>query len=137
MEEYRLLDESAIPGLPFDPDELDDEFIASLRGAVFAHVVKEWRLSTKAAREYVLNYYATLTPEERARQYKVAVDLKIYWRRAAEAFDFFNTPEGNAPADFYLLDCEDTGADIWRKLMQKGRKWNRPTGTRGRKKEEE
>lgn len=136
MEEYRLLDESAIPG-SFTPDELDDEFIANLRGAIFNYVFKQWRLSSIAAREYVLNYYATLTPKERKRQYAVAVGLKLYWRRAAEAFDFFNTPEGNAPADFYLLDCEDTGVDIWRKLTQKGRKFNRPTGTKKRKKEEE
>lgn len=136
MEEYRLLDESAIPGLPFEPDELDDEFIACLRSALFNYVFKQWRLSSKAAREYVLSYYATLTPEERKRQYEVAVSLNIYWRKAAEAFDFFNTPEGNAPADFYLLDCAMVGTRVWESLITRKRRSNAPTGTRRIKKEE-
>lgn len=134
MEEYKLLDESAIPGLPFTPEELDDAFIANLRGAVFNHAYKQWRVSSKAAREYVLNYYAKLTPEERKRQFAVAETLNIYWRRAAEAFDFFNTPEGNAPADFYLLDCDYDGVQVWHLLTTKGRSFNNPTRTRRPKK---
>lgn len=106
-----------------------DEGYLELREAIFRQAIEDWEHARKQAREYVLERYAKLDPAEREESLAIAIDLNLYWRGAAETYDFFNTPckiggiEYPSCADAYLVDLPFSGADIWEMLLSGS--WNR------------